>query len=847
MIYDVREEIAALRQGDMNVETYYGKLKKLWGNEEAMSSSDLCDLGFQCKSTKCLNERKVLDKVMKFLMGLNDCYMQIRTQILAMEPLPSIEKVYSMVSRDEIQRGMKPATTEVSAMFTSNFGGNNQGGNKQAVKVNNQSGNQISGYTQPSKKWRALFCQHCQMPGHTKETCYKLHGYPPGHKFYKGPGNIGKNYKSAANNVVSEFNIAGQEGNDDSGCKEGVQMSSIHMTQEQLAKLMSFLRGSSSGNEHIAGITCISTICLSENLRIISSGATDHITPHSHILKDIKTLPTPISVIMPNGDRVPVTHAGTCDIGGNIILQGVLLVPKIKFNLISVSKFTHDSDFVVKFSNKGCHIQDLAGQIVGRVESLILIEISFSHLDIFICTFQSDFRRTWQYHPIADFYNFEIQKQVAHDNVKLGFCGINHLEKLKNMGVSTIEVPQSFGSNRDFMEYCDLFKPKGDAGSVKIKRPVIYQEDAAAILYSSGTTGTSKGVVLSHRNLIATVELFVRFEASKYDDELSSSNVYLASLPMFHIYGLSLFVLGLLSLGSHVVVMIKFNIDEALRSIDRFKVTHFPVVPPILSALTAKAKDGYTIRLRSLKQVCVGASVTPKKVIDDFVQALPQVDFIQAYGMTASSAVAMATCGFNTRNLCKYLSAGLLAPNMQTKVVDWVTGSLLSPGMTGELWLKGPGIMKAIDKRGWLQTGDIVFFDLDGYLHIVDRLKEIIKYKCFQVRVTIIHLQFIKHSFYPHLIADCTWDLEDALISHPQIDDAAVTAAKDELAGETPVAFVVRTQGSSLSQTAVMDYVAQKVAPCKKVRRVIFVDSIPTSPTGKILRRKLRSDLISKI
>ncbi|KAL9664522.1 hypothetical protein QQ045_019925 [Rhodiola kirilowii] len=413
--------------------------------------------------------------------------------------------------------------------------------------------------------------------------------------------------------------------------------------------------------------------------------------------------------------------------------------------------------------------------------------------------------------------DFEIQKQVAHANVKLGFCGINHLEKLKNMGVSAIEVPQSFGSNRDLMEYCDLFKPKGDAGSVKIKRPVIYQDDAAAILYSSGTTGTSKGVVLSHRNLIATVELFVRFEASKYD-ELSSSNVYLAALPMFHIYGLSLFVLGLLSLGSRVVVMSKFNIDEAVRAIDRFKVTHFPVVPPILSALAAKAKNAYTIRLRSLKQVSVGASVTPKKVIDDFVQALPQVDFIQAYGMTESSAVA--TCGFNTRNLRKHLSVGLLAPNMQAKVVDWVTGSLLSPGMTGHLSIYGlplwylndeKSTRETIDKDGWLRTGDIVFFDLDGYLHIVDRLKEIIKYKGFQ------------------------------------IDDAAVTAAKDELAGEIPVAFVVRTQGSLLSQTAVMDYVAQKVAPYKKVRRVIFVDSIPRSPTGKILRRKLRSALISKI
>uniref|UniRef100_A0A7N0UMK1 4-coumarate--CoA ligase n=1 Tax=Kalanchoe fedtschenkoi TaxID=63787 RepID=A0A7N0UMK1_KALFE len=393
---------------------------------------------------------------------------------------------------------------------------------------------------------------------------------------------------------------------------------------------------------------------------------------------------------------------------------------------------------------------------------------------------------------------FEVQKQAAHANVKLGFCGAKHVEKLNEMGVSAIQVPDAFSSNQEFMEYCDLLKPRGDVKL--ISRPAIHQDDTAAILYSSGTTGASKGVVLSHGNLIATAELFVRCEASQYD-ETSSSNVYLAALPMFHIYGLSLFVIGLLSLGSGIVVMSRFSIDEAVQAIAQHKVTHFPVVPPILAALAAKAKGGCAGSLRSLKQVSVGASYTTKKVIDDFVQALPHVDFIQGYGLTESSAVG--TRGFNTRNLRKYFSVGLLAPNMQAKVVDWVTGSLMSPGLTGELWLRGPGIMKgylnneeasreAVDKDGWLRTGDIVFFDLDGYLYIVDRLKDVIKYKGFQI---------------------APGDLEEALISHPEIDDTAVTAGKDEVAGEVPVAFVVRSEGSSLSHKAVMDYVAQKVTP----------------------------------
>ncbi|GLT68156.1 hypothetical protein SLA2020_404140 [Shorea laevis] len=203
--------------------------------------------------------------------------------------------------------------------------------------------------------------------------------------------------------------------------------------------------------------------------------------------------------------------------------------------------------------------------------------------------------------------------------------------------------------------------------------------------------------------------------------------------------------------------------------------------------------------------------------------------------MTESTAVG--TRGFNTEKFQNYYSIGLLAPNMQAKVVDWNTGSFSPPGSSGELWLRGPAIMKGylnnveatmstIDKDGWLHTGDLVCFDQEGYIHIFDRLKEIIKYKGFQIAPA---------------------DLEAVLISHPEILDVAVTAALDEESGEVPVAFVVRKNGSRLSAEAVMDYVSEQVAPYRKVRKVVFTNTIPKSAAGKILRRELRNFMTSRL
>ncbi|CAA2967900.1 4-coumarate-- ligase-like 6 [Olea europaea subsp. europaea] len=404
----------------------------------------------------------------------------------------------------------------------------------------------------------------------------------------------------------------------------------------------------------------------------------------------------------------------------------------------------------------------------------------------------------------------EIKKQVVDLNPRFAFSVPNKVDELRIAlgGCSIVGVPDYVNFDRipsesDYLHKIIFSDP------LMAPRPKIKQHDTAAILYSSGTTGSVKGVVLTHRNFMAMMEHFVRFESSQYDYP-STSNIYLATVPMFHIYGLSQFVMGLLSLGTTVVVMKKFDADEMVRAIDGYGVTHFPTVPPLLMTLIRKVKSSPGNSFGSLKQVSCGAASLSSKLIEDFIHTLPHVDLIQGYGLTESTAVG--TRGYNTFKVRKYSSAGLLAPNARAKVVDWVSGSCLPPGSVGELWLHTPGVMKeylnnvaatmaTIDEDGWLHTGDIVCFDQEGYLYVLDRLKEFIKYKGFQIAPA---------------------DLESVLLSHPEVLDAAVTAAKDEEAGEIPIAFVVRKDGSSLSDTALMDYVAKQVIILRSLLRAFL-------------------------
>ncbi|KAG8379421.1 hypothetical protein BUALT_Bualt07G0086700 [Buddleja alternifolia] len=363
---------------------------------------------------------------------------------------------------------------------------------------------------------------------------------------------------------------------------------------------------------------------------------------------------------------------------------------------------------------------------------------------------------------------------------------------------------------------------------------VINQSDSAAILYSSGTTGKVKGVVLTHRNLIAVIAGFYYNKSTEDDEKVNDVCIHpvtLFTMPLFHVFGFFMLIRAA-STGDSVVLIEKFDFVKMLEAVEKYKVTFIPVTPPLVVAMV-KSELVSKYDLSSLQLLGCGGAPLGKEVSERFTAKFPHVDIVQGYGLTESGGGAARLMG--PEEAKRYGSAGRLAENMEAKIVDPETGEALPPGKRGELWLRGPAIMKGyagddaataatLDSEGWLKTGDLCYFDSDGFLFVVDRLKELIKYKAYQVPPA---------------------ELEHLLQSMPEIADAAVIPYPDEEAGEIPMAFVVRKPGSTISATQIMDFIAKQVAPYKKIRRLAFVNSIPKSPAGKILRRELVNHALS--
>jgi acyl-CoA synthetase (AMP-forming)/AMP-acid ligase II len=339
--------------------------------------------------------------------------------------------------------------------------------------------------------------------------------------------------------------------------------------------------------------------------------------------------------------------------------------------------------------------------------------------------------------------------------------------------------------------------------------------DVATLPYSSGTTGLPKGVMLTHRNLVANLCQTDQLLVQGPDDRV------IAVLPLYHIYGLTVLMCGAVRKGATLVTMPRFDLEEFLRLIQDHRVTQAFLVPPIILALAKHPLvDKYD--LSSLKTVLSGAAPLDAALEAAAAERIGTL-VTQGWGLTETSPVATTNLGGEPRPG----SVGRLLPNTQMRVVDPATGADQPVGETGELVLSGPQVMKGylgrpeetagmLDPDGWLHTGDLGYVDGDGYWYVVDRVKELIKYKGLQVAPA---------------------ELEAVLLSHPAIADAAVVRAADEEAGEVPKAFVVAR--SPLTEAEVMAYVAERVAPFKKVRMVEFVDEIPKAPSGKILRRVL--------
>ncbi|KAL8524299.1 hypothetical protein ACS0TY_014031 [Phlomoides rotata] len=425
----------------------------------------------------------------------------------------------------------------------------------------------------------------------------------------------------------------------------------------------------------------------------------------------------------------------------------------------------------------------------------------------------------------------EIAKQIADSKPVLAFTIPELLPKLADSNLPIVLLGSDTRNSNKLRIITTIEEMMRREPSQSRVKERVNQDDTATLLYSSGTTGASKGVVSSHRNLIAMVQTV----QSRFVSE-NGTETFICTVPMFHIYGLVAFATGLIASGSTVVILSKFEMDEMLSSIQKFTATCLPLVPPILIALVNNSE---IIRkkydLSSLHTVISGGAPLSKEVIEGFSKKYPNVTIQQGYGLTESTGVGASTD--TQEESRKYGTAGLLSPSMEAKIVDPESGAVLSVNQTGELWLKGPSIMKGyfsneeatsstLDPQGWLRTGDLCFIDEDGFIFVVDRLKELIKYKGYQVPPA---------------------ELEALLLTHPEIDDAAVIPFPDNEAGQVPMAYVVRKKASRITDGQLMDFVAKQVAPYKKIRRVAFVASVPKNPSGKILRKDLIKLAISKI
>ncbi|XP_063385015.1 uncharacterized protein LOC134671168 [Cydia fagiglandana] len=426
----------------------------------------------------------------------------------------------------------------------------------------------------------------------------------------------------------------------------------------------------------------------------------------------------------------------------------------------------------------------------------------------------------------------EVQRQLLLSGAKIVVTLVETVDVVKNaLKMAKLDLPiivvktDNTGTPDGTIVFNELSEDvHADLSCLKeVKRTA---KDVCFLPYSSGTTGVPKGVELMNANLVANMEQLNDPLTRAYNDTTAThQDAVMAVLPFFHIYGAEVVMFHKLSQGTKLVTLSKFEPQVFLEALENYKANILFAAPPIILMMTSHPA-GSPKTFQSLEIIVNGAAPLAASDAERFIEkAKRKMDFRQGYGLTETSPVVTMT----PKGLENFSCVGLPLPNTDLKIVDQNLQSL-GPNEKGELLVRGPQVMKgykdndkanseAFTEDGWFRTGDLAVADEQGIVTIADRLKELIKVKGFQVPPA---------------------ELEAVLRDHPSVADAAVIGVPHKTNGEEPKAFIVVKKGHEILPTDICGFVKERVAPYKRINDVKFVDSLPKSSTGKILRRELK-------